>query len=374
MSYRILVLGGYGNFGKRISAALAKDPNIHVLIGGRNLDKASALANKLHADSSAASAEGFAIDIYSSDLVQRLRDSGAQCVIHTCGPFQGQGYTVAQACIDAEINYLDLADDRCFVVGIDRLSEAAKKNNVLIVSGASSVPGLSSAVVEQRLPSFSQIHSIRHSIAPGNRAERGVATIKAILSYTGRPFKRWEHGQWQTVYGWQDIHRHRYPGSVGSRWLASCDIPDLELFPKRYAVTNEVVFHAGLELSILHLGMYAMSWLSRARIIDNWSRYAEPITNMSIWFESFGTDIGSMVVEVKGLDKDQKPLTMTWKLIAEDGDGPQIPTISSIILAKKLASGHRPESGAIPCLGLFSVDEFMAEVKDWKIRQWTETS
>lgn len=42
MSFTILVLGGYGNFGKKISATLAKSANINLIIAGRNPQKAAA--------------------------------------------------------------------------------------------------------------------------------------------------------------------------------------------------------------------------------------------------------------------------------------------------------------------------------------------
>jgi hypothetical protein len=243
-----------------------------------------------------------------------------------------------------------------------------------VISGASSVPGLSSAVIDQFLPQFKQLRSIRHNIAPGNRAERGEATVKAILSYTGQPFRRWQGGHWVTVYGWQDIHKRRYPDPIGSRWLANCDIPDLELFPQRYSSVEDVVFHAGLELNLLHLGMYAMASIARLHLIDNWSRYARPITAMSRWFERLGTDIGGMAVEMAGEDPEGKTHMITWSLIAGSGHGPEIPSIPAIILAKKLAAGTRPQPGAIPCMGLFTVQEFLDEVKDWDISQQIQST
>jgi saccharopine dehydrogenase-like NADP-dependent oxidoreductase len=41
---RVLIIGGYGNFGSYIARALAGEPNIALLIGGRSLEKADAFA------------------------------------------------------------------------------------------------------------------------------------------------------------------------------------------------------------------------------------------------------------------------------------------------------------------------------------------
>lgn len=46
MVYSILILGGYGNFGGKISAKLAKDLSIRVIIAGRKLQKQRAFLQK----------------------------------------------------------------------------------------------------------------------------------------------------------------------------------------------------------------------------------------------------------------------------------------------------------------------------------------
>jgi len=51
--------------------------------------------------------------------------------VNTVGPFQDKSYGVAEACIRAGCNYVDLADSRQFVVGIKELNDKAKKANVL---------------------------------------------------------------------------------------------------------------------------------------------------------------------------------------------------------------------------------------------------
>ncbi len=181
---KVIVLGGYGNFGKRIVENLTSIENITVLIAGRNLSKSSALVANLE-NTSAAKLEPLVIDIFADDFKDQLATLSPYLVIHTSGPFQGQDYRVPKACIECGAHYIDLADDRRFVCDISELDNEAKDKGVLIVSGASSVPGLSSAVVERFQSQFSIIESINLAIAPGNKAERGLATVEAILSYTG---------------------------------------------------------------------------------------------------------------------------------------------------------------------------------------------
>src|SRR5690606_40734885 len=97
----------------------------------RTMRKARALANELNA-------EAAFIDI-NVDLTNTLKKIKPDIVIHTSGPFQSQGYEVAEACIDCGAHYIDLADGREFVAGIHTLDEKAKRAGILVVSGASSV-------------------------------------------------------------------------------------------------------------------------------------------------------------------------------------------------------------------------------------------
>ena len=47
MTMRVLILGGYGNFGSYIARALKDDPTITLIIAGRSLAKAQAFAATL---------------------------------------------------------------------------------------------------------------------------------------------------------------------------------------------------------------------------------------------------------------------------------------------------------------------------------------
>lgn len=367
--FRILVLGGYGNFGKRICTSLGPIEEVALIIAGRNLSKAQAYCETLSELYPRLTAIPAAIDIESPDLSSHIGRLNPSLVIHTSGPFQGQSYAVPEACIAAGAHYIDLADDRRYVCDISQLNQQAKEKGVLLVSGASSVPGLSSTVVDHFAQQFKSLDSINYAIAPGNKLERGFATIKAILSYTGHPFKSWQDRQWRTIYGWMDSSKVDLGKPIGKRWLANVDVPDLELFPERYAPVSTVEFKAGLELGVLHNMMVAMAWLAKKRVIKNWAPYTGFALAASQWFYPLGTDLGGMVINLTGIDNNNQTKSIRWTLIAKNGVGPFIPTLPAIVIAKKLLAGSLAIRGAQPCLGLFSLEEFMQIADDWDIYQ-----
>lgn len=368
---RVLILGGYGNFGKRIAERLGQShAGIELVVAGRNLDQASRLCAQLQPLAAAgATFHGARLDIDSPTFADELTALAPDLVIHTSGPFQGQDHRVPRACIQAGAHCIDLADDRRYVCDIRTLDGEAAARGLLLVSGASSVPGLSSTVIDHFCGEFAALESIVSAIAPGNKAEVGEATLKGILSYTGRPFEVLHQGCWTKRYGWMDPRRLDFGAPVGRRWLANIDIPDLELFPQRYPGVQIVRFQAGLELPVLHYIMFAMAALARLRLVDNWAGWSRRMLRARQPFMAFGSDVGGMRIELSGRGPEGERKKLNWTLYAERGVGPYIPTLSAIILAGKLLRGELAERGALPCLGLYSLAEFDAEASRLGIYQ-----
>lgn len=353
---KVLVLGGYGNFGKRIARQLAGQ-GVSVIIAGRDKVKADALAQEL-------GAEAASLDI-TQDFTARLRELKPSVVVNTIGPFQTSNYSVAERCIECGVHYIDLADGRDFVTGITELDAKAKQAGVVVISGASTVPALTSAVVEHFRPEFSAMEELTFGIAPGQKAERGLATTQAIMGYVGKKLK--PCAGYPVRYGWQDTYLQRYPG-IGRRFMSNCDVPDLDLLPPVYGL-RKIRFSAGMENPFVHMGIWAMSWLVRAGLPIDLAAYAAPLLNASHWFDFIGSADGGMHVMLTGKDSAGRKLTKTWFIVALDGDGPFIPTIPAVVLARKLALGE-PMKGALPCVGLVSLAEYVNELKAMNIKTY----
>lgn len=368
---KILVIGGYGNFGKRLVTSLLENYDHNIVVSGRSKIKGEAFMAQLpsrHQEH----IEFVVLDVLSSDLCQTLIKIAPDIVVNAAGPYQVQQdsqdpYQVARACIDIGCHYVDLADDRAFVANFPKaLHHDAIQRGVMLVSGASSVPGLSFAVIEEYLSEFLELQSIRYGISPGNQTERGEATVASILSYTGRPFSTLLNGENQSVYGWQNLRLYDFGSPLGKRWMGNCDIPDLSLLPVYYPSLKTVHFQAGLEISLLHVGLWCLSWFSRFRLVKSWARYSRAITGMSEWFMSWGSNAGGMYVELEGVGTNGEPTKIIWQLIAPDGVGINVPTISAELIINRISNGDLI-SGAMPCAGLFSLAEFFEIAKRWGV-------
>lgn len=364
MTFRVLVLGGYGQFGRHIVEALAGDADMAVVVAGRDPARAQALCDALRPRAQA-TLSAACIDI-ERDLDDALAHWRPDLVIHTAGPFQAQDYDVAQATLRHGAHYVDLADGRAFVEGIDALDAQARAADRWVVAGASSVPGLSGAVVAAHAERFASLEAIEIGISPGNRTERGLATTRAILGYVGRPFDAMLEGVVRRVHGWQSLRRVRFDG-VGARWFARCDVPDLGVLPRRWPALRTCDFRAGLELRRMHFGLWALGWLVRIGLLNDLPKRAERLLAISNRWIDAGSDTGVMYVDMTGRAHDGRALHLRWTLVARDGDGPRIPATAAVVLARKLARGELPGSGARPCLDLFTLDEFLAALAPFSI-------
>ena len=368
MVARVLIIGGYGTFGGAIAERLAREEDIQVIIAGRSAGKARAFADSL--TSARHSPEACQLD-YRSGLGDRLAVLRPAVVIHTSGPFQGQDYGVAAHCIEAGCHYIDLADARDFVVGVSELDEAARAAGLLVVSGASSVPCLTAALIDRYQSAFERLSEAHYGIATAQQTNRGLATTSAVLSYAGKPFTTLIEGAMRPVYGWQDLQRRKLPG-VGRCFFGNCDVPDLALFPERYPDLKTLRFSAGLEVPVIHIGLWLLTWLVRARLLPSAAPLAPLLLTVSRLFDPLGSDVSAFYMELKGrAAEDGREKCVSFNLTARSGHGPIIPSTPAIILAKRLARGEPPPSGAQPCVGLIDLESYLSELEgldiDWQV-------
>jgi len=306
------------------------------------------------------------LDIDAPDFAERLRGLAPGLVIHCVGPFQGQAYHVAQAAIAAGADYIDLADGRGFVAGFAAaLNATAIKKGRVAISGASTLPALSTAVIDQLQVGLSSTESIQIVIAPGQRATRGAATLAAVFSYLGRPIRVWRAGQWQTGWGWMGLQR--FDLGFGTRWGAQCDVADLALLPGRYPRVRTVTFHAALEIRAQHLVLWMMAGLRRLGLPLPIEKWAGAFDRLAAMFDVFGGEWGGMQVQVVGTTLAGERIRRIWSLRAPVMNGPEIPCMAVILLAQRWARGLRTAAGAYPCMGFVSLADFVPLFSRWGI-------
>ena len=331
---RILVIGGYGGFGARVTRRLIAAGH-DVLVAGRSADKAAAFCNGLDRAEPVVADRDQGIGL----VMARHRPN---LVIDAAGPFQGSGYIVPEACVAMSIPYLDLADARDFVCGIGALDKQAHAARVAVISGASSVPALSGAIVRRLAADLSQVDSIEMALSASNRASAGKSIADAMLSYIGQPIRLWRGKRWETVHGWQELRRE--PMLVGGTGLAGrlvgiADVPDHAIVPGALPGRPAVTFRAGTELDFQMASLWLLSWPVRWGRLSSllpWKRALMALYRASA---RLGGDRSGMTVTLKGR-RGSAGIERRWTIVATNGDGPEIPTLAAEILAERILAGQ----------------------------------
>jgi hypothetical protein len=350
MSVRVLIVGGAGAFGRRLAEGLVATTDAHVVIAGRSLQRAEEAAAALGAAAAA-------LDRDKADPVA-IAALNPDIVVDAAGPFQGANLRFAQACIEAGTHYFDLADARDFVAAFPKLDQQAKARRVAAITGASSTPAITHAVLDELCDGWRRVDCVYAAIAPGNRAPRGASVVKAILTWAGAPVRVFKQGAWRSQSGWSHCRSMDIEG-LGRRRLALAETPDLDLVPQRFAVRDTALFMAGLELPLLHRGVETVGALRG--VWRHPERAAELFRRVSELLLPFGSDKGAMVVEVQGRDRTDQPTRALWTMIAPSGLGPYTPTLPALALLRRFIAGAALAPGAYPCVGLLKLEEIERE-------------
>src|SRR3982750_186584 len=164
MTLRILILGGYGTFGGRLARLLADEARLTLIIAGRSAERAQAFCAALPAQ---AALVPVAFD-RDGDADAQLAALAPALIVDASGPFQtyGDPYRMVRAAIARGVDYLDLADGSGFVDGIAQFDGTARERGVFVLSGASSFPLLTAAVVRRLASGMTRIDAITAGIAP----------------------------------------------------------------------------------------------------------------------------------------------------------------------------------------------------------------
>ena len=362
----ILVLGGYGVFGRRIAANLARHEEIDLVIAGRDPNAAASLVRSL----GASRARSLVVDLARPEAIPALLAAKPAILVDTLGPFQVRNLALPRRCAERGVHYIDIADARARVGDIASLDAVARVEHAAIVSGASTVPALTTAIVDELVPNAREVVGIDVGITPGQRTPRGMATISAILGYCGKPIPP-VCGDAAT-FGWGDLTRHAYPEPVGERWLSNVDTPERILWRTRYPALEDASVRAGLDIGFLHLVLSGLSRGVRLGVLPSLERFAKSLKWVADQFDSVGTDAGAMHVCVTARDAHARTTSRTATLIAENGDGPEIPAAPAAVLVKKLLGlrGYAPlaKRGAFPCVGILTREEILHELRNFSIR------
>jgi hypothetical protein len=356
---KILILGGYGVFGGRLAQLLADRGDLTLMIAGRDLAKARAFCD---AWQGAANVTPLRADRAAIEPV--LTAVKPDLLVDASGPFQDYGtdpYAVLRACIAHGVNYLDFADGADFVAGVAAYDQAAKEANVFALSGVSSFPVLTAAVLREAAKTM-QITHVRGGIAPSPYAGVGENVMRAVLGYAGAQVPLMQNGQAVTRVGIGDTMRYTIapPGALPLRntLFSLVEVPDLKAIPQAMPDIQSLWMGAGPVPEVLHRLLILLARTRAALRLPN-LRPLAPLCYRVLNAMRFGDHRGGMFIEAKGL-RDGQTVERVWHMLAEGDAGPLIPSMACEAIVRNCLQGNPPVAGARSGIDALSLADYEA--------------
>jgi len=363
---KILILGGYGVFGGRLVELLSDLNEVEILVCGRSYNKADAFCR-----SHERKAKLFPIALNRNAVAQELAKHQPDIIVDASGPFQSYGdhpYVVIEACIAAKVNYLDFADAADFVFGVSRLNQQAKDAGVFVLSGVSSFPVLTAAVLREIAKEIT-IETVTGGIAPSPFAGVGLNVIRAVAGYAGGQVKLTRNGQPDIAKGLAESLRFTIstPGHLPLQNLrfSLIDVPDLQVIPPDHKSLTDIWIGAAPLPESLHRILNLLSKLRTTLKLPS----LEPLAPLFFWVQNlmrFGEHRGGMFVHATG-KKNGNDAEITWHLIAEGNDGLYIPSMAIEAIIRKSIDKKFPATGARPASSSLSLADYEILFKNRQI-------
>lgn len=347
MTSKILIIGGYGAFGGRLVQLLSDVKNLNIIVAGRSKEKAEAYASTIPSEANLIPLSmdrnniSDVIEIYKPDLI-----------VDASGPFQAYGnnpYNIVKSSISAGVPYIDIADSADFVHNISQFDELAKTKGIFVLSGASTFPLLSSAVLHE-LSKDMTLSKVSMGVAPSPFAGIGLNVIRAILKYTGKPITTRRKGSEHIIHGLCESRRETIspPGIVPlpNIRFSFVEVPDLKLIFNNHPSVQDIWIGAGTRPEYLLRLLNFMAAIRKVFRLPEFSRLA-PFAHFAMNKLRYGEHRGGMYVSANG-SLNGEEITKSWHMIAEGDDGPFVPVIAAEAIIRNFINGKKPTVGARP--------------------------
>ena len=269
---RILILGGYGVFGRLLAKELLERTPHTVMLAGRSQRNATVARGQLgHGDRTRA----VALDLHDPDsMVPEL--ANVDVVVCAAGPFQGLSPQLVLRSVAAGVHWLDISDDPEWIAAVlhnTEIQRLAGERDLVVAPGMSTSPAISSALAELCLKELPSATSVRTALFIGNRNAKGAGVIASALASCRFPLEDVDLLSYGRRQGW------RAPSADAVVFGASTGCAT------RFVLVPEWRLAARLLRGVARLGLRG-------------ERPARVMARLARWSSAFGENRGSIDVAV----------------------------------------------------------------------------
>ena len=246
---KVVVLGGAGDMGSETVRDLIEYTDVsQVTIADRNREAAEKLAQSLGDERIAVETVDAA---YHDDLVRVL--SGHDVAAGALGPFYRFERSIAEAVLDAGINYVSICDDHDAAEAVLKLDPVAREKGVKILTGLGWTPGLSNILARRGYEELDKVDSIRIYWAGSAGDSEGLAVILHLIHiFTGKVIT-FQNGAHMEIKAGSDLEPVEFPAPLGKICTYHLGHPEPVTLPRYLKGLKDVTLKGGLAENYLNL-------------------------------------------------------------------------------------------------------------------------
>jgi saccharopine dehydrogenase (NAD+, L-lysine-forming) len=226
LAQSILIVGGYGVVGRRITAELAPDYPDRLVVAGRNLARADQLATDI-----GHGARGRQVDIaVPSSIAAALK---GVAVVISC--IDQPGRTLLRAAIERGLQYTDITPHLTELgrgAAYEKIDAAARASGARVVMGTGIVPGISNVMVCALADALGGAHEIETALLLSATDVSGPASFDYFLQELAMSFDIRVDGKDRRVHAFSAPRLIEFPPPAGAHHSYLFPFSDQVLYPR----------------------------------------------------------------------------------------------------------------------------------------------
>jgi len=348
---RIVVLGGCGDMGRFVVQDLAEYTDAQIVIADRRLHAAEHLAAQ-YGDR----AEAAFVDATNPDSLLKIMP-GADAVVGCIGPFYRFGLLMAQAAVEAGVNYLDICDDYGPVEGILALHDQARAKGITCITGLGWTPGITNLLARKASEEMDRANAVRVYWGGGAADAQGLAVVMHVLYAVSGEVPSYLNGEWVKVRAGSGKEIVDFGPLLGEVEVAHCGHPEPLTLPR----------YLDLQIATLQGGLTPRwnNWLADILVQLGASETPARIETVSTAVHRLEGIIGAGGLPYSGARVDVfgtaggRGTVRSYRVVDKQG---RLTGIPAAIGAARLASGAVKEKGVFAPEGCLEPDPFLQEL------------
>lgn len=307
--HTIFILGGYGNTGRALAEILLKETSSHMILAGRDGERARRAAHAWNARFPGERVRGLTADAADPDrLHDALAEAGLLVVASSTAQYAQQ---VASVALDAGVDYLDPQYSREKLQILKAISPAIEAAGCCFITEGGFHPGLPAALVRYAGQRFERLLSARvGSVIKIDWAalDLSEATLEEFTAeFMDYQALHFHEGRWQRV-GWLAMMKPStmlFSHGFGRQYCLPMFLEEMCPLPEMYPHLEQTGFYVGgfnwfVDWLVMPLGMVLLKlWPKRAvkpmSSVLNWGlrRFSRPPYGTLLKLEARGAMEGS---------------------------------------------------------------------------------